>query len=153
PGIPGDEFVRDWLSDDHLDEIRLAKEFVKFNERCFIRLLGDMHSGNYVVDITPDFDETHYRLRAIDFDQQSYEGRMRVYMPQYYKQNNPIVFLGMRCMTRKTFEQYQQEELTLISNRVRAERQRLHDLLGVMSADALAPPDHVAQLRRELSQH
>ena len=55
-GIPGNMFIRSYLSDRHLDEVRLAKEFVKFNERCFLRLLGDMHSANFVIDITPDFE-------------------------------------------------------------------------------------------------
>jgi hypothetical protein len=152
-GIPGDEFINSWLDDIHFNEIRLAKEFVKFNERCFTRLLGDMHAGNYVVDITPDFDETHYRIRAIDFDQQSHEGRMRVYLPQYYRQNNPIVFLGMKCMTKETFLQYKQEELTLIGTRAMAERDRLSDLLAVMCGDVLAPRDHVVELRAELAEH
>jgi hypothetical protein len=153
PGIPGDDFVRNWLSGSHFDEVRLAKEFVKFNVRCFVRLLGDMHSGNYVVDVTPDFDETHYRLRAIDFDQQSYEGRLRVYLPQYYKENNPIVFLGMKCMTKTTVEQYREEELTLIATRARSEAQRLSQLLAAMSKDRLAPPEHVKQLRGELAEY
>jgi hypothetical protein len=112
-----------------------------------------MHSGNYVVDITPDFDETHYRLRAIDFDQQSYEGRLRVYFPQFYKQNNPIVFLGMRCMTPKTENQYRQEELTLIATRARSEARRLTHLLSVMSTDRIAPPEYVKELRNELAVH
>lgn len=153
PGIPGDDFINNWLSDSHFDEVRLAKEFVKFNVRCFFRLLGDMHSGNYVVDITPDFDETHYRLRAIDFDQQSYEGRLRVYLPQFYKQNNPIVFIGMKCMTKTTVHQYRQEELTLMANRARAEERRLTHLLSVMSTDRIAPPEYVKHLRGELSEH
>jgi len=38
------------------NKIRFAKEFVKFNERCFVRLLGDMRSYNFVVDITPDIE-------------------------------------------------------------------------------------------------
>ena len=153
PGIPGDAFIKRWISDSHLDEIRLAKEFVKFNLRCFVRLLGDMHAGNYVVDITPDFDETHYRLRSIDFDQQSYEGRKSVYLPQFFKQNNPIVFLGMRCMTHETYQQYRQEELTLIASRVHAERSRLLDLLATMADDPIAPRDNVVQLRGELAEH
>jgi hypothetical protein len=74
-GIPGDQFIASWMEDKRVNKIRLAKEFVKFNERCFVRLLGDMRSYNYVVDITPDFDDVQYRIRAIDFDQQSYEGR------------------------------------------------------------------------------
>ena len=85
-GVPGDKFIKNHLSDTSLNEIRLVKEFIKFNERCFIRLLGDMHSSNYVVEIIPDFEEINYRIRAVDFDQQSYDGRKQVYMPQYYKQ-------------------------------------------------------------------
>ena len=153
PGIPGDDFIDEWLTASHIDELRIAKEFVKFNERCFVRLLGDMHPGNWVVDVTPDFDETHYRIRAIDFDQQSYEQRLRVYLPQYYKRNNGIVFLGMKCMSPKTFKQYRQEELTLIGNRAKAERARLDEMLEVMSADTIAPRAHVERLRAELVTH
>lgn len=152
-GIPGDTFIQNQLSKEHISEIRIAKEFLKFNVRCFVRLLGDMHAGNWVVDITPDFDETHYRIRAIDFDQQCYESRMRVYRPQYYKENNPVLFLGMRVMTRETEEQYLQEELTLIATRAAAERARLSDLLNVMGSEQLAPREHVLMLRRELSDY
>jgi hypothetical protein len=152
-GIPGNMFIRSYLSDRHLDEVRLAKEFVKFNERCFLRLLGDMHSANFVIDITPDFEETTYRIRAIDFDQQSYEGKRQVYLPQYFKQNNPIIFLGVKCMSRETVHQYQLEERSLIRRRVKSSGGRLEDLLAVMAEDAIAPEEHVAQLADELSQH
>lgn len=152
-GIPGDDFIAKWLDGQHLSEIRLAKEFVKFNVRCFVRLLGDMHAGNWVVDMTPDFDETHYRIRAIDFDQQSHEGRLRVYLPQFYRQNNAIVFIGMRCMTKETFEQYRQEELTLMASRAEAERDRLSDLLDAMCGDELAPQANVRTLAAELAEH
>src|SRR6476620_7217247 len=54
PGLPGDIFIRDYLDRPDTNKIRLAKEFVKFNERCFIRLLGDMRSYNFVVNVTPD---------------------------------------------------------------------------------------------------
>lgn len=40
------------------NEKRLAKEFVKFNERCLVRLLGDMRAYNYVFDISPNFAES-----------------------------------------------------------------------------------------------
>jgi hypothetical protein len=152
-GIPGNMFIRSYLSDRHLDEVRLAKEFVKFNERCFVRLLGDMHSANFVIDITPDFEETSYRLRAIDFDQQSYEPKRQVYLPQYFKQNNPIIFLGIKCMSRETVRQYQLEERSLIRRRVKSSGGRLEDLLGVMSADEIAPEENVIQLGEELAEH
>ena len=90
-GIPGDQFMKYHLEDPNLNPIRLAKEFIKFTERCFVRLLGDMHSSNFVVVVTPDFEEIHYRIRSIDFDQQSYEAKRSVYMPQYFKQNNPLI--------------------------------------------------------------
>lgn len=51
-GVPGDVFIRDYLGRDDLNRVRIAKEFVKFSERCFIRLLGDMRSYNYVMDVT-----------------------------------------------------------------------------------------------------
>jgi len=152
-GIPGNMFIRSYLSDRHLDEVRLAKEFVKFNERCFVRLLGDMHSANFVIDITPDFEETSYRIRAIDFDQQSYEGKRQVYLPQYFKQNNPIIFLGIKCMSRETVRQYQLEERSLIRRRVKSASHRLNDLLAAMTSDEIAPHEHVAQLSKELGEY
>ncbi|MBT8252407.1 MAG: hypothetical protein KJN68_00410, partial [Bacteroidia bacterium] len=44
-GIPGDIFIKDMLPNCNKNErSMIAKEFVKFNERCMIRLLGDMRS-------------------------------------------------------------------------------------------------------------
>jgi hypothetical protein len=150
-GIPADQFIKKHLKDPHMNETRLAKEFVKFNERCFVRLLGDMHSSNFVVDITPDFEEVEYRLRAIDFDQQSYEGRRAIYLPQFFKQNNPIIKLGLRNMTVATVKQYQREERTLIANRVKVESGRIKDLLKAMKTETLSKPEYVKRLREELA--
>lgn len=151
-GIPADQFIKQHLQDPHLNTIRLAKEFVKFNERCFVRLLGDMHSSNFVVDITPDFEEVAYRLRAIDFDQQSYEGRRAIYLPQYFKQNNPIIEIGLKIMTPESVRQYQREERALIANRVKAEKIRVEDLLHTMSRDQLSTLENVQQLGQELAE-
>src|SRR6185295_16492288 len=65
PGIPGNDFIAGYLKKPECNKVRIAKEFVKFNERCFVRLLGDMRSYNYVVDITPDFEDEQYRIRPI----------------------------------------------------------------------------------------
>jgi hypothetical protein len=151
-GIPGDIFIRRYFN-ENLNEVRLAKEFVKFNERSFIRLLGDMHSANFVVDITVDFEENMYRIRAIDFDQQSYEPRKVVYLPQYYKENNPIVALCMKHLTSESVRQYQSEERALIFKRVKNSSYRLKKLLAVMQQDRLAPEEHVQQLAEELAEH
>jgi len=152
-GIPGERFVSHHIHDGHLNAVRLTKEFVKFNERCIVRLLGDMHAGNYVVDVTPDLDDVSYTLRAMDFDQQSYDGRVRVYLPQYYRENNPIVYLGMECMTPETTTQYREEERTLIGNRAALEDARLHLLLAAMEAAELSPRENVIRLRGELCEY
>jgi hypothetical protein len=152
-GIPGDQFIKYQMDSNELNEIRLAKEFVKFNERTFVRLLGDMHSANFVIDVTPDFEETHYRIRAIDFDQQSFEGRRAVYMPQYFRQNNPIIDLGIKLMTRETMIQYQREEQSLIASRIKSSRYRLKELLDSMCSDTLSTAKNIASLKKELFEH
>jgi hypothetical protein len=152
-GIPGDVFIKSWLEDPQLNKIRLAKEFVKFNERCFVRLLGDMRSYNYVVDVTPDFDAVQYRIRAIDFDQQTYEGNKTMYLPQYFKDNNPIVDFVSNLLESKTIRQYQKEERAMIANRIRVSRYRLKDLSDCLDNDTISPPEKVNQLKHELAEH
>ena len=152
-GIPGDRFIADYLELPSTNRIRIVKEFVKFNERCFIRLLGDMRSYNYVVDITPDFESIQYRIRAIDFDQQSYEGRKNLYLPQYYKENKPLIDLGIRLLNPETTAQYQLEERTLIAKRLKRSRNRIESLLGIMENDVISTPDKIAQLSDELAKH
>ena len=152
-GIPGEKFMRLHMSDPNLNPIRLAKEFVKFNERCFVRLLGDMHSSNFVIDVTPDFEETHYRIRAIDFDQQCYEGKKSIYLPQYFKENNALIQLGMDVITPESMRQYQREERSLIATRVKSSHLELEDILQTMENDQLAPKSNVEQLKDELAKH
>ncbi len=152
-GIPGDVFIRDYLTDPHLNRVRVAKEFVKFNERAFCRLLGDMRSYNYVLDITPDFEETQYRVRAIDFDQQSYEGNRNMYLPQFFRENAPVVKLCTELLNYPTMQQYQTEERTLILKRFEAARERTEQLLDCMSADELSLPEKVAELRDGLGDY
>ena len=111
-GIPGDVFINKYLDKSSLNKVRIAKEFVKFNERCFIRLLGDMRSVNYVVDVTPDFEEVQYRVRPIDFDQQTYQGKSKTYIAYRYDSNKAVTRLSFRHMNRETIAQYAEEERT-----------------------------------------
>ncbi len=150
-GIPGDDFIKEYLNDSRTNQLRFAKEFIKFNERCLVRLLGDMHSSNFVIEMIPDFDDQHYRIKSIDFDQQSYEGRRAIYMPQYYKQNNPIIRLGMKYMKKEVELQYQKEERSLIAHRIRSTNIYLTPLLEAMIADTISPPENVENLRSELA--
>ncbi|RYE37357.1 MAG: hypothetical protein EOP48_28880, partial [Sphingobacteriales bacterium] len=114
PGIPGDIFIEKHLKHPDTNQIRFAKEFVKFNERCFVRLLGDMRSYNFVVNVIPDVEDFQYRVRAIDFDQQSFEGRMNLYRPQFYKDNLPFVQVSLQALNKDSIDQYQTEERTLM---------------------------------------
>ncbi|MBL7857357.1 MAG: hypothetical protein JNM57_06690 [Cyclobacteriaceae bacterium] len=151
-GIPGDSFNQYYLKENHsFNPLRIAKEFVKFNERSLVQLLGDMRRDNFVVEIIPDFDEMYFRLRAIDFDQECYEGNRAIYMPQYFKENNPIINLGFKTMSAVLELQYQKEERTRILNRVKASQEQLTRLLNAMVEDTLSTPDNVKQLREELS--
>ncbi len=152
-GIPGDDFIKNHLDQLPFNEIRIAKEFVKFNERCFVRLLGDMRSYNYVVDVTPDIEGSQYRIRPIDFDQQSYEGRKSFYLPQFYKENNPIIFLGIKHMTPETVKQYQLEERSLIATRIKSTQTQVKDLFRSMTRDQISFPEKIKQLREELAYH
>jgi hypothetical protein len=153
PGLPGDVFIKDYLHRSDTNRIRLAKEFVKFNERCFIRLLGDMRSYNFVVNITPDIEDYQYRIRAIDFDQQSYEGRKNLYLPQFFKENKPLVDLTLKYLNKDSIEQYQAEERTLIAYRMAASRYRIMELLNIMAKDTISSPEKSLQLREELMEH
>lgn len=152
-GVPGDQFMKRHINDQFINKVRLSKEFVKFNERCFVRLLGDMHSSNFVVDVTPDFEDTHYRIRAIDFDQQSYEARKAVYFPKYFKQNNPFIKMGMEVMTPESMKQYQLEERSLILNRSMSSKHLLKELLDAMCTQPLSIEKNIRQLAEELAEH
>jgi len=152
-GIPGDMFIKNYLHSGTINKRRLAKEFVKFNERCFVRLLGDMHSSNFVVEITPDFEEVHYRIRAIDFDQQSYDGRKFVYMPQYFESNKPIIDICTEVLSPESVRQYQKEERSMMATRLRAARYRIKELGDAVMKDNIAPPENVALLKKELAKY
>lgn len=152
-GIPGDLFIQQMLNDPDTNKIRLAKEFVKFNERCFVRLLGDMRSYNFVVDVTPDIEDYQYRIRAIDFDQQSYEGRKNFYLPQFFKENNAYVKLCLSHLNKQSIEQYQAEERTLITFRLASFRYRIKELLDIMAVEEISVPEKINQLKEELNKH
>jgi len=151
-GIPGDLFTKGRMFTPDYNQTRIAKEFVKFNERCIISLLGDMRAYNFVMQITPDFDDFQFRIRAIDFDQQFYEGNLKVYMPQFFKENFPYVKLSMEHLNEKTASQYQQEERSSIVHRVRSERHRIKDLRDASQIQQLSTPENIKKLREGYAQ-
>lgn len=150
-GIPGDVFMNEGYKNfSSRDQKQLSKEFVKFNERCIIRLLGDMRSYNYVIVPTHDFDQVQYRIRAIDFDQQCYEGKFKVYMPQFLKENNLFVQMVHENLHEQSINQYKIEERSAISKRILRVHDRVLHLLDCMSENAISTPEKVAQLKADL---
>lgn len=152
-GIPCDEFI---LKNENVkidNRTRFAKEFVKFNERCFCRLLGDMRAYNFVVEITQDFDNVQYRLRAVDFDQQSYEGKRTVYMPQFFKDNKSLVDLATELISPEIVQQYMKEERVSMRKRYVSARRRTRSLLKTMRNDQISSPEKVKQLAKDLAKY
>lgn len=150
-GIPGDVFIEEHLPNLTVREQKqVSKEFVKFNERCMIRLLGDMRSYNYVFVVSHDFDQVQYRIRAIDFDQQSYEGALKIYLPQFFKENSTLVKMVERCLQPESVMQYKNEERSLLAKRARSSQIRLEKLVKCMLVDDISKPEKISQLRREV---
>ncbi|GIZ09845.1 hypothetical protein [Flavobacterium sp. UMI-01] len=150
-GIPGDVFMETLLkSCTETEKSQIAKEFVKFNERCMIRLLGDMRAYNYVVLPIHDFDQVVYKIRPIDFDQQCYEGNFRIYRAQFFKENNPMVQLVKSKLQDSSIEQYKNEERAALAKRLHSASKRINRLLQIMANDVIAPDDHITKLKLEL---
>jgi hypothetical protein len=165
-GIPGDVFIQQ----NHLltgaQKTAIAKAFVQFNESCFVRLLGDMRSYNFVVNPLPAAPPlpkatgmeragggVHFRLRAIDFDQQCYEGRKILYFPQFYKENAEYVALVLQNLDATEIEQNRQIEFTAMAERIITYRRQLMELVNSMVNDDISENYKIQLLRKELNDH
>lgn len=150
-GIPGDIFIKERLKKcSKTEKSQISKEFVKFNERCMIRLLGDMRSYNYVIVPVHDFENVIYRIRPIDFDQQCYEGKFKVYFPQFFKENYPVVKMVGKLLKNSSIEQYKLEERSIIAKRILSANTRLENLLTCMKSDDISPKENIERLKNEI---
>lgn len=153
-GIPGDLFLENNLQEcSEQEKTQIAKEFVKFNERCMVGLLGDMRSYNFVVIPNYDFDQRIFRIRAIDFDQQSYEGSFKLYKPHLFKENFKFSQLVQNKLNPKSITQYQIEERSIIVKRLIDTKTRLRRLIEAMKSTRLAPLEHIHQLQEEIYEY
>ena len=153
-GIPGDEFITNMLPNcTEPEKAQIAKEFVKFNERCMIRLLGDMRSYNYVIVPTHDFDHVVYSIRAIDFDQQCYEGKFNVYRPQFFKENFNMVDLVTQKIEKQSVNQYKLEERSIVAKRLLSFKNRVERLIQCMISDTLSTPEHETLLKTKIFEY
>jgi|TARA_B110000305_G_C19457311_1_gene651794 hypothetical protein len=153
-GIPGDVFIKEMLPNcTNPEKAQIAKEFVRFNERCMIRLLGDMRSYNYVIVPVHDFDHVVYRIRAIDFDQQCFEGKFRVYYPQFFKENLEMVKLVSERLQQGSIDQYRLEERSTIAKRTKGSEKRMDHLIACMKADQISTKINVSLLKRQVRKY
>ena len=150
-GIPGDVFIKDFLPKcTESEKAQIAKEFVKFNERCMIRLLGDMRSYNYVIVPTHDFDHVVYKIRAIDFDQQCFEGKFKVYYPQYFKENFSMVTLVGQKLEETSINQYKVEERSIVAKRILSSENRVDQLIFCMKNDIISTEKNINLLKQQI---
>ncbi|MEO1487301.1 MAG: hypothetical protein AAFU57_16265 [Bacteroidota bacterium] len=150
-GIPGDVFISDVLPKcTEAEKSQLAKEFVKFNERCMIRLLGDMRSYNYVIVPTHDFDHVVYKIRAIDFDQQCFEGKLKVYRPQFFKENFLMVELVREKLQKSSVDQYKIEERSIVAKRIKSSGNRIKRLVSIAKTDDISLMENIEALKMEI---
>ncbi|UOB17056.1 hypothetical protein [Abyssalbus ytuae] len=150
-GIPGDVFIKDFLPQcTDAEKSQIAKEFVKFNERCMIRLLGDMRSYNYVIVPTHDFDHVVYKIRAIDFDQQCFEGRLIIYRPQFFKENFKMVETVRDRLQKTSIDQYKIEERSIVAKRIISAGNRIKALLEAAEHDEISTQDNTQKLKMEI---
>tara|TARA_B100000614_G_scaffold261852_1_gene292950 strand:+ start:754 stop:1815 length:1062 start_codon:yes stop_codon:yes gene_type:complete len=150
-GIPGDIFIKENLdSCSDIEKTQIAKEYVKFNERTMVRLLGDMRSYNYVVIPIHDFDQVIYKIRAIDFDQQCFEGSFSVYRPQFFKENFPIMEIVRKKLNRSSIVQYKIEERSIIAKRLISFNKRIDNLISIMKNQKLSLPENLEKLKIEI---
>ncbi|OWP75312.1 hypothetical protein [Flavobacterium oreochromis] len=150
-GIPGDMFLKDHLQNcTESEKSQIAKEFVKFNERCTIGLLGDMRSYNFVVIPIYDYDHIVFKIRAIDFDQQCYEGDFKLYKPHLFKENYQFSKLVSEKLENNSIEQYKNEERSVMVKRMVGSEKRLNDLLKAMKSIELSSSEKLNQLKSEI---
>jgi hypothetical protein len=150
-GIPGDQFIKEFLPQcSDSEKAQIAKEYVKFNERSMIRLLGDMRAYNYVVVPTHDFDQVVYKIRPIDFDQQSFEGKLSVYRPQFFKENKALMDLVRTKLKHNSINQYKVEERSIVARRIISSGNRLENLLKIMQSETLTLTENLERLRKEI---
>ena len=152
-GIPCDEYIKMNRGVEIENRLRFAREFVKFNERCFVRLLGDIRAYNFIIEIIQDFDNIQYRMRSIDFDQQSFEGQKSLYLPQYFKDNIELVEHAQEMLSTEMANRYAREERAAMKKRFLASKQRTRSLLRRMKKDSISKPIHISRLKKELGEY
>lgn len=151
-GIPGDDFLTALESLPQKEKQALSAAFIAFNESCFARLLGDMRSYNFVILKTSNT-ANPFTIKAIDFDQQCYEGKLNLYLPQFYKENYPYVQLATELLQESEIDTIRIAERKSMAGQFAINRLQIAALLKVIQGDELSEQYKVVSLRKELNQY
>jgi uncharacterized protein YqeY len=86
----------------------------------------------------------------MDFDQQSFEGKLKVYRPQFFKDNFALVKMVEQNLGKESVEQYKEEERSALAKRLKATGNRIKRLMECMKNDQISTPENVEMLKKEL---
>ncbi len=149
-GTPGDVFLEFAVSLTNHEKKLLAIEFIRFNENCFTRLLGDMRSYNFVV-VNSKGAEKPFIIKAIDFDQQCYEGKLNLYFPQFYKENYGYVQMVTELFSNAAIEEIRVAERKKLAAMMVKNQHRLQALLSAITSEEISENYKVLTLSKELN--
>ncbi|MFX7816713.1 hypothetical protein ABTK28_22425, partial [Acinetobacter baumannii] len=76
-------------------------------------------------------------------DQQCYEGRKNLNLPQFLKHNRKLLEMLLQNMDKQSILQYQTEERTMMTFRLVSARYRVKELLDIMEGDAISFPNKI----------
>ena len=111
-----------------------------------------MRSYNYVIVPVHDFDHVVYRIRAIDFDQQCFEGKLKVYRPQFFKENYQMVELVRHKLLRNSVDQYKLEERSIVAKRILSSGNRIKKLRNISRTDTISTEKNIKMLREQIQE-
>jgi len=106
-----------------------------------------------VIVTTHDFDHVDYKIRAIDFDQQSFEGKFNIYRPQFFKENFEMVKMVSERFQKESIDQYKIEERSIVAKRMISFNDRIEQLLDCMVNDAISKKEHIDLLKAKIYEY
>jgi len=111
-----------------------------------------MRSYNFVVLKNGD-SARPFTIKAIDFDQQCYEGKLNLYLPQFYKENYPYVQLATAFLGDDAIDTIRITERKAMAGHYARNFSQITALLKVMQEEELSEQYKVVSLRKELNKY
>jgi len=94
-----------------------------------------------------------YKIRAIDFDQQCYEGKFNIYRPQFFKENIKMVELVSEKFQKFSVDQYKLEERSIVAKRLISYHDRIDELLDCMVPHKISTKENIDALKAKIYEY